>query len=118
MKKSILTIVGCLLAVIASSQVSYYIPPKGKVMIYAAKTEKGQTVSLTKQYLKASSTPNNYVIVCEVYQAPTFTKIDGRTELAYRLENGVLYTDPTQFFSQSQNGNYSAPIFSQCLLSL
>lgn len=103
MKKSILTIVGCLLAVIASAQVSYYIPPKGKVMVYAAKTEKGQTVSLTKQYLKASSTPNNYVIVSEVYQAPSFAKMEGRTELAYRLETGVLYTDPTQFFSQSQN---------------
>lgn len=103
MKKSILTIVGCLLAVIASAQVNYYIPPKGKVMVYAAKTDKGQTVSLTKQYLKASSTPTNYIIVSEVYQAPSFAKMDGRTELAYRLENGVLYTDPTQFFSQSQN---------------
>lgn len=103
MKKSILTIVGCLLAVIASAQASYYIPPKGKVMVYAAKTEKGQTVSLTKQYLKASSTPNNYVIVSEVYQAPSFVKMEGRTELAYRLKNGILYTDPTQFFSQSQN---------------
>ena len=103
MKKSILTIVGCLLVLIASAQVNYYIPPKGKVMVYAAKTDKGQTVSLTKQYLKASSTPTNYVIVSEVYQAPTFTKLDGRTELSYLLKNGVLYTDPTQFFSQSQN---------------
>lgn len=103
MKKSILTIVGCLLVLIASAQVNYYIPPKGKVMVYAAKTDKGQTVSLTKQYLKASSTLTNYVIVSEVYQAPTFTKLDGRTELSYLLKNGVLYTDPTQFFSQSQN---------------
>ena len=103
MKKSILTIVGCLLVLIASAQVNYYIPPKGKVMVYAAKTDKGQTVSLTKQYLKASSTLTNYVIVSEVYQATIFTKLDGRTELSYLLKNGVLYTDPTQFFSQSQN---------------
>ncbi len=103
MKKSVLIILIGLLVTAVSAQVSYYIPPKGKVMVYAAKTEKGQTVSLTKQYLKASSTPTNYVIVSEVYQAPTFTKSEGRTELAYRLENGVLYTDPTQFFSQSQN---------------
>lgn len=92
-----------MLVLIASAQVNYYIPPKGKVMVYAAKTDKGQTVSLTKQYLKASSTPTNYVIVSEVYQAPTFTKLDGRTELSYLLKNGVLYADPTQFFSQSQN---------------
>ncbi|WP_455643668.1 TapB family protein [Parabacteroides sp.] len=103
MKRNILTLLVSLFVMTASAQISYYVPPKGKVMVYAAKTEKGQTVSLTKQYLKASSTSNNYVIVSEVYQAPTFTKLDGRTELAYRLENGVLYTDPTQFFSQSQN---------------
>lgn len=103
MKKNILTLLVSLFVMTVSAQVSYYVPPKGKVMVYAAKTDKGQTVSLTKQYLKASSTPNNYVIVCEVYQAPTFTKMDGRSELAYLLKNGVLYTDPTQFFSQSQN---------------
>lgn len=103
MKNSILIILGCIFSLIASAQVNYYVPPKGKVMVYTAKTDKGQTVSLTKQYLKASLPPNNYVIVSEVYQAPSFAKMDGRTELVYRLENGVLYTDPTQFFSQSQN---------------
>ena len=103
MKKSILTTIGCFLVGTASAQIGYYIPPKGKVMVYAAKTEKGQIVSLTKQYLKASSTPNHYVIISEVYQAPSFAKMEGRTEMAYQLEDGVLYTDPSLFFSQTQN---------------
>lgn len=105
MKKNLLILLGCLFTLVAWTQENYYVPPTGKVMVYAVKTNKGQTVSITKQYRKTNTEPNVYTIVSDLYQAPTFAKMDGRGEVSYKLENGVLYADPELFFSQTQNGN-------------
>lgn len=85
------------------AQNGYFIPPKGKILVYYVKTPTGK-ISTTKQYLKPMTTPNSFTIVN--LSSSATNQPESSCEITFTKEGNYLYSDFKSIFCDLRDTDF------------
>lgn len=118
MKRLIITLLFIFIFCLAKAQVSYFVPPEGKVLVYGsyANGDNTKMIGINKHFFKESVNPDTFVFVCESYSPPDAVQPESRGEVKYYRDGERIFSDPTAIFMGQKGVKISADFLEKKLI--